>query len=138
MVDLFRQDPERFSRFSVPFEDILVDYSKNIMTRETLRLLLGLARECKLKEAIERMFTGDQINETERRAVLHVALRNRSNTPIQVNGQRRHARSECGPGADETVFGCDHLRKLEGIYGQGRSPTSSTSGSAGLTWGRSW
>jgi glucose-6-phosphate isomerase len=86
MVDLFRQDPKRFSRFSVTFEDILVDYSKNIITQETLRLLLGLARECKLKEAIERMFIGDAINETEGRAVLHVALRNRSNTPINVNG----------------------------------------------------
>ncbi len=87
MVDLFHQDPERFSRFSVTFRDILVDYSKNIMTKETLRLLLGLARECKLKGAIERMFTGDEINETEKRAVLHVALRNRSNTPIDVNGR---------------------------------------------------
>jgi glucose-6-phosphate isomerase len=86
MVDLFRQDPERFSRFSVLFEDMLVDYSKNIMTKETFRLLLGLARECKVKVAIERMFTGDEINETEKRAVLHVALRNRSNTPIHVNG----------------------------------------------------
>jgi len=86
MADLFRQDPERFSRFSVTFEDMLVDYSKNIMTKETFRLLFGLARECKLKEAIERMFTGDEINETEKRAVLHVALRNRSNTPIHVNG----------------------------------------------------
>jgi glucose-6-phosphate isomerase len=86
MVDLFRQDPERFSRFSVTFENMLVDYSKNIMTKETFRLLLGLARDCKLREAIEKMFTGDEINETEKRAVLHVALRNRSNTPIHVNG----------------------------------------------------
>jgi glucose-6-phosphate isomerase len=86
MLDLFRQDPKRFLRFSLRFEDILVDYSKNMMTKETLHLLLGLARECKLKEAIERMFTGDEINETEGRAVLHVALRNRSNTPIHVNG----------------------------------------------------
>jgi glucose-6-phosphate isomerase len=86
MVDLFRQDPERFSRFSIQFEDILVDTSKNIITKETLRLLLGLCRECKLKEAIERMFIGDEINETENRAVLHVALRNRSNTPVDVNG----------------------------------------------------
>ena len=86
MLDLFRQDPERFSRFSVTFEEMLVDYSKNIVTKETLRLLLGLARECKLREAVERMFTGDAINETEGRAVLHVALRNRSNTPIDVNG----------------------------------------------------
>ena len=87
MVDLFHQDPQRFSRFSVAFDDILVDYSKNIITRETLRLLLGLARECQLKEAIERMFAGDRINETEGRAVLHVALRNRSNTPMRVNGR---------------------------------------------------
>jgi glucose-6-phosphate isomerase len=86
MTDLFEQDPKRFSRFSIRFEDILVDYSKNIMTRETVRLLLGLAREGRLKEAIEGMFTGDKINETEGRAVLHVALRNRSNTPMQVNG----------------------------------------------------
>ena len=86
MLDLFRQDPERFSRFSLTFEDTLVDFSKNIMTRETVRLLLGLCRECKLKETIERMFSGDEINETEKRAVLHVALRNRSNTPILLNG----------------------------------------------------
>jgi glucose-6-phosphate isomerase len=86
MVDLFHQDPERFSKFSVKFQDMLVDYSKNIMTKETMRLLLGLARECKLKEAIERMFTGDGINETEKRPVLHIALRNRTNTPIEVNG----------------------------------------------------
>ena len=87
LTDLFRQDPERFSRFSVAFEDIFVDYSKNIITRETVRLLLGLARECQMKEAIERMFAGDPINETEGRAVLHVALRNRLGTPIRVNGR---------------------------------------------------
>jgi glucose-6-phosphate isomerase len=85
MLDLFHQDPERFSRFSAAFEDMLVDYSKNIITKETMRLLLGLARECKLKEAIEGMFAGEAINETEKRSVLHVALRNRSNTPIDVN-----------------------------------------------------
>lgn len=87
MVDLFRQDPERFSRFSIRFEDILLDYSKNIVNGETMGLLQGLTRECMLKEAIERMFTGDEINQTEGRAVLHVALRNRSNTPIAVSGR---------------------------------------------------
>ena len=87
MTDLFRSERQRFSRFSVNFEDFLVDYSKNLLTRETVRLLLGLARECRVKEAIERMFTGDEINETEKRAALHVALRNRSNTPIEVNGR---------------------------------------------------
>jgi len=86
MVDLFRQDPKRFPSFSIRFEDILLDYSKNLITRETLRLLLGLARECKVGEEIERMFTGDKINETEKRAALHVALRNRSNTSIYIDG----------------------------------------------------
>ncbi len=87
MMDLFRRDPRRFDRFSLAFEDVVVDYSKNIMTRETMRLLLALARECRLKEAIRKMFTGEAINETEGRAVLHVALRNRWNTPIRVNGR---------------------------------------------------
>ena len=87
MTDLFQEDPKRFLRFSVTFEDILLDYSKNIITPETLRLLRGLTRECRLKEAIRKMFRGEAINETEGRAVLHVALRNRSNLPIRENGR---------------------------------------------------
>jgi len=86
MRDWFARDPQRFSKFSLRFEDITVDYSKNIITRETIRLLLELVRACRLREAVERMFAGDPINETENRPVLHVALRNRSNTPILVNG----------------------------------------------------
>jgi glucose-6-phosphate isomerase len=84
MADFFQQDPERFSSFSIRFEDILLDYSKNRVTKETLDLLFGLARECRLEEAIEKLFRGDEINETEGRAVLHVALRNRSNAPIRL------------------------------------------------------
>ena len=87
MTDLFNRDKARFSAFSVRFEDMIVDYSKNIITKETMRLLLGLARECKVKDAAECMFKGDRINETEKRAVLHVALRNRSNTPIYLDGK---------------------------------------------------
>ncbi|HET6515377.1 MAG TPA: glucose-6-phosphate isomerase [Thermodesulfovibrionales bacterium] len=87
MKDMFREDPERFSNFSLRFEDILVDYSKNIANRETFRLLLELARETGVKDAIEKMFRGDRINETEDRAVLHVALRNRSDTPIFLDGR---------------------------------------------------
>ncbi len=86
MVHLFRRDPHRFSTFSLPFEDLFVDYSKNIITRETVRLLMELARECRVREAIELMFSGEKINETEDRAVLHIALRNRSNNPLRVNG----------------------------------------------------
>ena len=87
MKDLFAEDTERFNRFSIRFNDVLVDYSKNIITGETLELLLGLAAETSLKDAIEKMFSGDKINETENRAVLHIALRNRENTPIHVDGK---------------------------------------------------
>jgi glucose-6-phosphate isomerase len=84
---LFAQDPERFGKFSIRFNDILVDYSKNRITAETLRLLRDLAEVCGLKGAIEKMAAGDRINETENRAVLHTALRNRPNTPVFVNGK---------------------------------------------------
>ncbi len=87
MRSLFAGDPDRFAKYSLRFNDILVDYSKNIITEETKTLLLGLAEEMRLREGIEKMFTGDIINETENRAVLHVALRNRINTPIFVAGE---------------------------------------------------
>ncbi len=87
MRDMFREDPERFSRFSIRFRDILVDYSKNIITGETMGLLLELAREAELKDAIEKMFSGGKINETENRAVLHTALRNLPGEPVYVDGK---------------------------------------------------
>lgn len=84
MRDLFKEDPDRFETFSIRFNDILVDYSKNRVNEKTMGLLMDLARECRVDDAIEQMFSGAAINETENRAVLHMALRNRSNTPIQV------------------------------------------------------
>lgn len=87
MRDMFQKDPKRFSRFSLMFEDITVDFSKNIISGKTLKLLLELAEECRVKNAIECMFSGDKINETEGRAVLHVALRNRANIPIYIDGK---------------------------------------------------
>lgn len=84
---LFAQDPQRFEKFHLQLEDILFDYSKNIITEETIELLLELADECKVKEAIEAMFSGEHINQTEDRAVLHVALRNVSNEAILDNGK---------------------------------------------------
>jgi glucose-6-phosphate isomerase len=87
MKDMFDDDPGRFIKFSLGFEDILLDYSKNIMEEETIKLLLDLATELDLKGAIEKLFSGDRINETEDRAVLHVALRNRSNKPVYVDGK---------------------------------------------------
>lgn len=87
MKELFTKDPERSAKFSLRFQDIYVDYSKNRITDETMQLLLSLAREVDLGDAIEKMFSGDKINETETRAVLHVALRNRANTPVLVDGK---------------------------------------------------
>ena len=87
LKDLFKTDDQRFTKFSTRFEDILLDYSKNRITDETFALLLQLARECRLNDAIEAMFSGEVINATEHRPVLHIALRNRSNTPIYVDGK---------------------------------------------------
>ncbi len=85
--DLFREDEERFDRFSLRFEEMLVDFSKNILTEETKKILLELARECRMEESITKMFAGEKINETEDRAVLHIALRNRFNEPVIVEGE---------------------------------------------------
>ena len=85
--DLFAADAQRFDKYSLTFEDILLDFSKNRVDDKVLSLLLQLAEECGLKSAIEAEFGGDKINVTEDRAVLHVALRNRSNTPIMVDGE---------------------------------------------------
>ena len=87
MRALFAEDPQRFDKFSIRFNDLIVDYSKNRITQETLKGLIALAEECDLKKAIENMFSGIKINETENRAVLHIALRNRANNPIVVDGQ---------------------------------------------------
>ncbi|MFZ3152100.1 MAG: glucose-6-phosphate isomerase [Anaerolineaceae bacterium] len=87
MRDLFNQDPNRFSKFSLQFGDILFDYSKNRITTKTMSLLDDLARAAQLDQKIEAMFSGEKINNTEQRAVLHTALRNRSADPVYVNGR---------------------------------------------------
>ncbi|MGI4729733.1 MAG: glucose-6-phosphate isomerase [Janthinobacterium lividum] len=87
MKDLFKNDPDRFKKMSIMFEDTLFDFSKNRVDDKTLALLIQLAKECKLKEAIEAMFSGEKINETEGRAVLHTALRNVTNKPLTVDGE---------------------------------------------------
>ena len=85
--DLFEQDPQRFERLSLRLGDVLFDYSKNRITEQTISYLVDLAKQAKLAEKIEAMFRGEKINVTENRAALHVALRNRSNRPIRVEGQ---------------------------------------------------
>ncbi|RKY59990.1 MAG: glucose-6-phosphate isomerase [Candidatus Neomarinimicrobiota bacterium] len=87
MRDMFAEDPGRFERYSIQFEDILVDFSKHLITDETMNLLIKLAEETHLKSSIDAMFAGEKINETENRAVLHTALRNRSDKPVYVDGK---------------------------------------------------
>jgi glucose-6-phosphate isomerase len=84
---LFAADPKRASKFSLRFQDILVDFSKNRINGRTLSYLIDLANECRLSESINKMFVGEAINATENRAVLHTALRNRSNEPVYVDGK---------------------------------------------------
>ena len=84
---LFAADPTRFEKFSIAFEDILLDYSKNRITAETKALLVQLAKECGLADAIAAMFSGERINVTENRPVLHTALRNQSDQPVYVDGK---------------------------------------------------
>ena len=87
MRDLFAQDGDRFGKFSLRFDDILFDYSKNRITDTTMQLLRNLTGQANLSRWIHAMFRGDKINHTENRAALHIALRNRSNHPISVDGQ---------------------------------------------------
>lgn len=85
--DLFKNDMNRYKNFSIIFKkQILVDFSKNRITRKTLNKLLNLAKKIQLKKAINCMFSGKKINKTENRSVLHIALRNQKNKPIKING----------------------------------------------------
>ncbi|MGR5066341.1 glucose-6-phosphate isomerase [Photobacterium sp. DNB22_13_2] len=88
LSELFASDSERFNKFSANFgDDILLDYSKNLITEETMGKLFALAEQTEVKAAIADLFSGEKINQTEGRAVLHSALRNRSNTPVLVDGE---------------------------------------------------
>ncbi len=85
--EAFERDCNRFDKFSLSFNDILFDFSKNRINEDTLPLLVKLAEQSRLDDKIKAMFSGEEINTTEHRAVLHVALRNRSNRPIYVQGR---------------------------------------------------
>jgi len=87
MRDLFNNDGERFNKYHIQYEDFLVDYSKNRITDETINLLLNLAKEAKVEDWRDRLFSGDKINFTENRSALHIALRNRGNKPILLDGE---------------------------------------------------
>jgi len=110
--NLFLEDGERFKRFSVQTDELLFDYSKNLVTSRTLELLLQLAGECRLKEAREAMFKGDLINETEHRAVLHTALRNFSGRPVYTEGK------DVMPGVNKALRKIKRFCKVvhDGVY----------------------
>ncbi|NDC80392.1 MAG: glucose-6-phosphate isomerase, partial [Verrucomicrobia bacterium] len=86
MRDLFAQDPNRAANLSHRWNDLFLDYSKNRITPETLKLLRQLLKESKVEELRDRMFRGETINFTENRAVLHIALRRPANQPLHVDG----------------------------------------------------
>ena len=87
LTELFKNDPDRFKKFTLKFNEILIDYSKNLITDETLDLLLELSKEVGLDNAISAFFDGEKINQTEGRSVLHTALRNSSDRPVLVDGK---------------------------------------------------
>ena len=87
MREMFEYDEDRAKKFTIQLENLMLDYSKNRINERTMKHLFRLARDCQLEEMIKAMFRGDKINTTEKRAVLHVALRNRANTPIMVDGK---------------------------------------------------
>ena len=116
--DLFAGEPDRAAALTLEECGILLDYSKNRITAETLATLVALAEAVGLRDAIERMFTGEKINTTENRAVLHVALRNRSDEPIYVDGKDVMGGDTCGAGADGGVCGEGPFGGVDGVYGQ--------------------
>ena len=110
MREMFHDDPKRFDKFSMQVEDLLLDYSKNIITEETLGLLLNLVRQSKLDEWIARMFRGDKINTSECRAALHTALRAPRNTSVYVDGK------DVVPDVHRVL---DHIRRFSGAVRNG-------------------
>jgi glucose-6-phosphate isomerase len=118
MKELFRNDPERFRKFSMCLDEIVFDYSKNIITDRTMQLLLQLADECKVTDAIRSMFNGDAINATEKRSVLHTALRNFSDSPVFAEGADVMADIRKVLAKMKTFSNAVHKGKLKGYTGK--------------------
>ncbi len=118
MKDLFHDDANRFKKYSLCQDELVFDYSKNIITDETIGLLLQLANECRLKEAITSMFNGDLINETEKRSVLHIALRNFSDQPVFTEGTDVMPEVRRVLGKMKTFTNAIHKGKLRGYTGK--------------------
>ena len=121
MKDMFAEDQDRFNRFSLKFNDILLDYSKNRINEETKNLLVSLAHESGLRSAIDNMFGGVAINNTEKRAVLHIALRNRSESHTTVDGE--DVMLKIRPVLEKMKGFCDKIRSGEWKGYTGKSIT---------------
>ncbi len=111
MKDMFAGDQDRFNKFSLKFNDILLDYSKNRIYEDTLQLLISLAHESGLRDSIDKMFGGARINNTENRAVLHIALRNRSASHVTVEGE--DVMLKIRPVLDKMKGFCEKIRSGE-------------------------
>ena len=118
MRDLFSNDADRYTNFSLRFDDIFFDYSKNIISKKTMQLLLQLADECKVKEGINAMFSGGIINGTEKRSVLHTALRNFSGEPVFAEGNDVMPEIKKVLGKMKTFTGEVHSGKHRGYSGK--------------------
>jgi glucose-6-phosphate isomerase len=116
--EIFKNDPDRFKKYSLQIEDIVFDYSKNRITDKTLQLLFQLADECKVKDAITAMFNGDIINETEHRSVLHTALRNFSDQPVFSEGNDVMPEVKKALKKMKTFCNAIHSGKLRGYSGK--------------------
>ncbi|MBN4080031.1 glucose-6-phosphate isomerase [Beggiatoa alba] len=118
MRALFEVDKNRFKNFSVQFNDILLDYSKNIITEDTLQLLFQLANDANLGDWIEQMFHGDKINHTEDRAVLHVALRSKEKKPLLVDGEDINCKIHTELNRVRKISEAIRSRQWRGVDGQ--------------------
>ncbi|MDI9357062.1 MAG: glucose-6-phosphate isomerase [Chitinophagaceae bacterium] len=111
IVSLFDKDKNRAKEFSIQFEDIFFDFSKNLIDKDTLNHLLELCKECKLQNAKKQMFSGEAINETEQRSVLHTALRNTSHIPIKVDGKNI---------MDDVNQALDYIKNFSKLFHEGK------------------
>ena len=135
---LFADDPKRGERFTAQAVGLFLDYSKNRITDETLKLLLQLAEESGLRERIDAMFRGEKINITENRAVLHVALRAPKGEKIRRRRPECSSGGSCRARQDERLFATGCAAANGKATPASASATSSTSASAAPTSGRSW
>ncbi len=118
MNDLFKKNKQRFDDFSIKLPSMLLDYSKNLLTEKTITLLLALAKECQLEQWREKMFSGERINSTEERSVLHTLLRDRSKKPFILDGENIKQDIENALSDMKAFTDCVRMGKWQGYSGK--------------------